>query len=124
MIVPRKDIKITQYKSINKPVHYLSNMKLKHNINDIRNKYIHIPTKKLILSTKIETEYIIGFYNIDLLTKIKNTSNHPYFINTASTDDMLIYCNNHNNSLLILEDINTTWIHIDQKLTNVFKIDF
>jgi hypothetical protein len=125
MIIPVKDYKISQFTSQqnNKPIHFLSSTKIKQCIYNVNNQML---SKDIILTTCTEKDYIIAFYNIEIINKVKEDSKHPYFINTVEISEMLNYCTKYKHNLLMFDDKNKTWHKIDPEnnTTSLHFIEF
>lgn len=124
MIVPKHDFKIAQYKKTNlhEPIHVLSSTRLIKNLHNVNNEFI---TKKVVLCTCVEKEYLIAFMHKEFISEYKTSSRHPYIINTVNLHNLLEYCERHHQSLLILNDKNNLWLKIDPNRpydVNVHKI--
>lgn len=126
MIVPKKDMKIGHYSKPNlyEPIHVLSSAKIRRNVHNVSNNFI---IKKILLTSCVEKEYIIGFLHKDFATDYKRLTNHPYFVNTVILFDLIEYCDYNENSLLLLNNKNDLWHNIDPKKpydVSVHKITF
>jgi hypothetical protein len=126
-IIPKSDFKISQYKKTNlhDPVYLLSSARLRRgNIYNINNEFI---SKRILLSTCADKDYIIGFFHEDFAINLKKLTMHPYFVSTTNMYDLLGYCETSQNSVLVLNDKKNIWHKIDPGRpydVSIHKIEF
>lgn len=121
MIIPIKDAKVSQFtaRSFTVPVHLLSTTR--GPINAINNYNL---TRKIVLSTCVDKEYVIAFSDYDTLIKYKESNKHPYYVNSADISDVLRYGERTHTSLLIMHE--QLWYKLDpgSKTVSIHTIDF
>lgn len=127
MILPTKDVRISQFKatkrSLEQPIHFLACTKIKRDIMHLNN---HVLSRKLLLSTCVEKDYIIAFANRATIDTLKVQNKHPYFVNSFPVVSLLEYGQKYNTSLLILSGDNKHWYKLDptSDIVSIHTIDF
>lgn len=125
MIIPYRDAKLSRYemRSFATPVHFLSSAKIRGDILQLDN---HIMTKRIVLKTCVDKEYILAFFDSEIVERAKRSGNHPYFVNTRSIRDVLKYASRYDQSLLVMDTVPEIWHKVDpcSPIVDVFSIDF
>ncbi len=122
MIIPLKDIKLTNYKTCSQKqtIYVFSN-------SNKRNFAINteIISKRIILTTCADKEYMIGFQFKDP-NKLKKFENKGYLVTETSIEDALDYCKCNKLDLLMLNDDDKLWYNLNPitNTTSIHQIDF
>lgn len=115
MIIPLKDYKLTQFRKsgLDKKIFVLSRSSAKNSLSDINT---HLVSYKMVLNTCAEKEYVLGFdMEEEKLGKFKAN----YNLYAASMCDVLEYCKNSRNSLIVMTGDKNRWVKIDPKGENM-----
>lgn len=105
MIIPHRDYKLSQYRKtgLEKKIFVLSRSSAKNSLLDINT---HLVTYKILLSTCVDKEYVLGF---DMREEMLGRFKKDYDLYAATVTDVLDYCQNNNNSLMIMSDKPNIW---------------
>jgi hypothetical protein len=124
MFIPKRDHKLATYKTNNKKhlIRVLSTSRVGKHANDI-NTLIH--TQKMLLKYSVEKTYVIAFDTLLDREMLANFEKYPFQLHIERIEDILEYCRENNNELLIKQETPLTWLKLNpfSDLTDVIIID-